>query len=181
MYLLQSIVDIIKTNGPQSPVRARNAAPIDAETYWQGIFGEMDDEGDRLFRVDPGGQAPMNVDEIVPGVGPGTWANARYLPTPLDDVPGINDPMLSDEERALLRRGATLEMIDELRLTYSGQQGITGNLGEYHFHFGWIMHRSWTRVPADEVELAIQVAMIDTPERFVIENGCVHERVWVPA
>jgi len=179
MYLLQSIADLLKTaNESQSPTRHRNAAPID-EAFWQGLFDVADTHGAPL-RVDRPGLIPMDIDNIGPGVGPGRWVDATYVPTPLGDVPGINNPNLSDENRALLRRGATLAMIEELDLSYSGQQGITGSLGEYHMHFGWIIHRNWSQVPVHDAELAIQVAMIETPERFSIVDGCIYERVWFP-
>jgi hypothetical protein len=159
MYLLQSIADLLKTaNEPQSPTRLRNAVPIDEEAFWQGLFDVADTRGAPL-RVNRPGLIPMDVDNIGPGVGPGRWVDATYVPTPLGDVPGINNPNLSDENRALLRRGATLAMIEELELSYNGQQGITGNLGEYHMHFGWIIHRNWSQVPVYDAELAIQVCV----------------------
>lgn len=157
MYLLKSVCDIVRTaSDPQSPAKGPQDVPDDDNAFWGGIFEELEiGIGDVELDMDAANM--MDVDEVVPGEGPGHWQPAAYVPTPEHHIPGIQSPDLTDEERALLRRGANLGMIDELELRYSGEQGITGRVGAFHMHFGWLMHRSWARVPPHELDVAVQV------------------------
>ena len=124
-------------------------APIDE------AVGEEDDDNVGHDEVDEG--AP-------PGEGDGQWV----MPTPLPPLyerpplevrrPGLWDN-LSADEKMLIRRGASLRMIEELSLQWTELDGITGALGEHHYHFGWRIARDWRSAPTDDLEMIIQVSL----------------------
>ncbi len=98
-----------------------------------------------------------------PGEGAGQWVVPRPVPplyerTQLETLlPGLWDT-LSGDHKTLIRRGASLGMIEELGLQWTEADGITGTLGEHHYHFGWRIARDWRSVSTGELEMVIQVS-----------------------
>jgi len=188
--MLPSILEIVRNAIPAELLTpAKGSVDSKGSTHnegnlWDGI--DFEDEDEEWESETNESQEPVQeVDDGPPGEGAGQWVTPRPTP-PLFDRPqpeilhpGLWDD-LSGDEKILIRRGASLRMIEELDLEWTEDRGVTASLGEYHYHFGWRIARDWRSVPAADLEMAIQLAMINNPERFYFDDGgCIIERTWV--
>ncbi|KAF8336586.1 uncharacterized protein EI90DRAFT_3119834 [Cantharellus anzutake] len=184
-YILPSVLEIVKNATPSelvTPVKAsadKGDQPHGTD-LWAGIDfedEESESEAGGTNSSEQDGQAASEV-EILEGESdddddneadePGE-AGHWTMPVPIPALfehpqlevqrPGLWNN-LSERERILVRRGASLRMIEELELQWSEQDGITGILGEYHYHFGWKIARDWRRAPAEDLETTIQASTI---------------------
>ena len=109
------------------------------------------------------------------------WILPSYSDPVRADYALANGPGLTENERALLRRGASLRLVYQLQLTYSDDQGICAgiqiNYSNLHMHFGWNFPSAWMPLSGEDIQDLIRWEVLCLPESYSIVNSCIYKLV----
>ncbi|EKM49055.1 uncharacterized protein PHACADRAFT_154728 [Phanerochaete carnosa HHB-10118-sp] len=197
VFLIKSIaaaLEKVRDNGSSSP----RSSPLPEGDPWAGIFPELmsaddmwvDDEDDYLdddagqdsegevfadaWGSDDGGDWPFDGYGTDEDEAPyeGEYLPARWAPPILDvhsdDYPfdDINDEMLS-----MLRRGATMPMIEIFEMSYSHDEGLRAIIGDNIVFLGWNIDLHPTDETGEEYMEWVGADVYNHPERWDKESN----------
>jgi hypothetical protein len=105
------------------------------------------------------------------------WVLPTYSePMRVDYAPAYT-PGLTANERALLQRGVSIQLVYQLNLTYSDAEGICADIqfndSIYHVHFGWNFPSPWMPLTGERIREIIYWELQYHPEWYHTRNACI--------
>lgn len=196
LYLVKSIATTLdKAKAPAGTIRP--SPPPEDEDPWAGIFRDAteyegywstdddedsDERDDEDVDEDEGSDEEEGEDDYqsIEGYGTGEdedsyhgpYTAARWAPPTIhiapDDYPFIET---YSEEFKILRRGATLEMIELFRMSYSHNTGLTAVVDEDNVvYLGWNIELHYGDETGEAYMDWVLGDMYDRPERWRVIN-----------
>jgi len=194
VFIVKSIaVALMKVKAGPSTARASPPLPLDGDP-WAGLFppvgedefgedededGNEDDEDDE----DVDDEDEDDYNEWLTAVFPygsgsedeqyeGEYISPQWEPPSVDINPtDFEFEDLDNDELNVLRRGATMEMLDLYQMTYTHTEGLIAHVDDEQLHLGWNIRLSADDDTGEEFMDYLFKDMLDRPDRWDITES----------
>jgi hypothetical protein len=108
----------------------------------------------------------------------GEYVPPQWEPPSIDiDPTALEFEDLDEEDLSVLRRGATVEMLDMYQMTYTHEDGLVAHVDDELLYLGWNIRLSADDETGEEYIDYLYKDMLDRPERWDINPGEFGARV----
>jgi hypothetical protein len=200
VFIVKSIaVALTKSKEAKAGSSVARASPLPAEgDPWAGLFppvgedefgedddedGNEDDEDDEDEDEEEDDEDEDDYNEWLTEVFAygsaseeepfeGDYVSPQWEPPSVDiDPTNFEFEDLDDDDLNVLRRGATIDMLDIYRMTYSHEEGLVARVDNEQLYLGWNILLSADDDAGEEYIDYLFKDMLDRPERWDITEG----------
>jgi len=200
VFIVKSIaVALTKSKEAKVGSSAARASPLPAEgDPWAGLFppvgedefgedndedGNEDDEDDEDEGEEEDDEDEDDYSEWLTEVFAygsaseeepfeGDYVSPQWEPPSVDiDPTDFEFEDLDIDDLNILRRGATIDMLDGYQMTYSHEEGLVARVDNEQLYLGWNIHLSADDDAGEEFIDYLFKDMLDRPERWDITEG----------